>query len=522
MSLLMQALRKAETAKKGQLAAEAEAAPASASAPAPAPELAPMSEPAAAAPAPAPPAAHAELTLESRDPLPEELAAPAVAVAEAPPAEPVDYFAGGDLPPRPSFVAPEPSTPQGFDPDKGFGATPPPAAPAAPAMPVDDIAPMPQDAAERRNASLAAPPPRLKMGLDDGKTSDAAAQKLAEARSAASAVFAAKQRVQKRRPIIIGVLGLLALSAAGAYGYYQYALIGKPASFVPVQPLPTPVAQAPLAAAPATVPVPAAAPVPVPAPATAAAPAPAASVPLAAAPLADKPAPAVPRAPRDGAPAVRTERTVRTVRAAPPAAPAEAIAVLRNGASSQVNPVLNDAYRAFMAGDTTAARGHYQRVLRQEADNRDALMGMAAIAISRGQAAEAGAFYARLLELDPTDAEAGTGLASIERSDPAQAESRLKKVLAASPNTASAHFALGNVYSQQSRWNEAQQAYFNAFAAAPGNADYAFNLAVSLERLGQEKLALDYYQKALLLAQQGGSNVNQVTVRERIRQLQAR
>lgn len=501
MSLLMQALRKAETAKKGQLAAEVEAEAAPVPASAPAPELAPMSEPAA----PAAPVAHAELTLESRDPLPEELAAPAVVVAEAPPAEPVDYFAGGDLPPRPSFVAPEPSTPQGFDPDKGFSA-PPLAAPAAPAMPVDDIAPMPQDAAERRSASLAAPPPRLKMGLDDGKTSDAAAQKLAEARSAASVVFAAKQRVQKRRPIIIGVLGLLALSAAGAYGYYQYAMIGKPASFVPVQPLPAPlpVAQAPLAPAPAP------------------APAPAASIAHAAAPLADKPAPAVPRAPRDAAPAVRTERTVRTVRAAPPAAPAEAIAVLRNGASSQVNPVLNDAYRAFMAGDTTAARGHYQRVLRQEADNRDALMGMAAIAISRGQAAEAGAFYARLLELDPTDAEAGTGLASIERSDPAQAESRLKKVLAASPNTASAHFALGNVYSQQSRWNEAQQAYFNAFAAAPGNADYAFNLAVSLERLGQEKLALDYYQKALLLAQQGGSNVNQVTVRERIRQLQAR
>ena len=57
------------------------------------------------------------------------------------------------------------------------------------------------------------------------------------------------------------------------------------------------------------------------------------------------------------------------------------------------------------------------------------------------------------------------------------------------------HFTLGNQLAQQGRWAEAQQEYFKAFAADPDNADFAFNLAVSLDHLRQPKLALDYYRE---------------------------
>ena len=46
-------------------------------------------------------------------------------------------------------------------------------------------------------------------------------------------------------------------------------------------------------------------------------------------------------------------------------------------------------------------------------------------------------------------------------------------------------------------WPDAQQAYFRAYSSVPDNADYAFNLAVGLDRLSQRKLALSYYQRAL-------------------------
>jgi tetratricopeptide (TPR) repeat protein len=74
-------------------------------------------------------------------------------------------------------------------------------------------------------------------------------------------------------------------------------------------------------------------------------------------------------------------------------------------------------------------------------------------------------------------------------------------MLAADPGAHVLQFTLGNQLAQQGRWAEAQQAFFKAFAANPDNADFAYNLAVSLDHLRQPRLALEYYQRALKLAQ---------------------
>ncbi|MDO9041721.1 MAG: hypothetical protein Q7U64_05160, partial [Desulfocapsaceae bacterium] len=72
-------------------------------------------------------------------------------------------------------------------------------------------------------------------------------------------------------------------------------------------------------------------------------------------------------------------------------------------------------------------------------------------------------------------------------------------------------------------WSEAQQAYFSALQAAKNAAqnpeavhpDYSFNLAVSLEHLGQLKPAVNYYREALKFAagQQAGFDVEAVRAR---------
>lgn len=482
MSLLMQALRKAESAKKKQGGGPDT------------PDTLVAADAAQAAPA-AP--AHAELTLEVKEPTREDIAAAKEAASASAKAvvEPVDYFSSEVPPPRPSFVAapaPLETAPQGFDPDRGFGASAPEARPE----PIADVAPPAAPAAPLRPPETAA---RLKLGLEQQKESDAARQAL-EAQSAAAAVFAAKARSHNRRPLAIAGIGLLLLAGAAAYGYVQFMRATQPSELSMVTPPPA---------------VPPAPPLPAPEAGVAPAPVPAAAD---ATPVAAEPGPTRTRA-LAAAPA-----KVRAA-AAPVSAPAAAardgaaIAVVRNDGSRQLNPTLKNAYQAFVAGDMAAARSQYQRVLQQEPDNRDALLGMAAIAVNRGQASEAGSFYTRLLELDPTDAEAASGLAGVQGGDPTQSESNLKKVLATNPQTGSAHFALGNVYAQQQRWPEAQQAYFQAVGAAPANADYAFNLAVSLDKLGQKKLALESYQRALQLAQAGAANVNQVTVQQRIGQL---
>ena len=105
------------------------------------------------------------------------------------------------------------------------------------------------------------------------------------------------------------------------------------------------------------------------------------------------------------------------------------------------------------------------------------------------------------------------------RADPAASESRLKQLIAREPS-AFLHFSLGNLYADQSQWTQAQQSYFQAHHLEPDNPDYAYNLAVGLDHLRQNKLALNYYRRAEQLATgQGRSNFNLAHARERIRAL---
>jgi len=197
------------------------------------------------------------------------------------------------------------------------------------------------------------------------------------------------------------------------------------------------------------------------------------------------------------------------------------IRVARAVQPSRVAPELSSAYQAFNSGDLTAAQQQYDAALRQDGNNRDALLGLAALAARQNQTDKAASYYQRLLELDPADSTATAGLIGLRRGDAGQSESRLKAALAANPEAAPVHFALGNLYAQQGRWSDAQQAYFRAFSAAPDNADYAYNLAIGLDRLNQGKLALTYYQRALALAQDKAVGFDRNTLRQRIHELGA-
>ena len=73
----------------------------------------------------------------------------------------------------------------------------------------------------------------------------------------------------------------------------------------------------------------------------------------------------------------------------------------------------------------------------------------------------------------------------------------MKLLLDQNPDSPQVHFSLGGFYAGQSRWPEAQQAFFDAYTADKNNADYAYNLAVSLEQLGQAKAALSHYRTGL-------------------------
>jgi Flp pilus assembly protein TadD len=71
----------------------------------------------------------------------------------------------------------------------------------------------------------------------------------------------------------------------------------------------------------------------------------------------------------------------------------------------------------------------------------------------------------------------------------------------------------------QGRWAEAQEAYFKALGTESRDPDYVFNLAVSLDRMGQAKTAVGYYRQALVLADRRSVNFNTSQVLSRIQTL---
>jgi len=218
-------------------------------------------------------------------------------------------------------------------------------------------------------------------------------------------------------------------------------------------------------------------------------------------------------------PRVRPQATEPVRPAAAPEQPAVA-PIEVNAAILAVDPYVQQGYQAFQRNDLTAASDSYQKALAREPNNRDALLGLAAIDVRRGQLESAEARYLRLLESDPRDSQAVAGLVALRgRLDPAASESRLKTLIANQPESAHLQFALGNQYAQQSRWTEAQAAYFKAFSIDPENADYAFNLAVSLDQMHQPKSALDYYQRALALAGKRTPSFDLAQARARVQEL---
>lgn len=192
-------------------------------------------------------------------------------------------------------------------------------------------------------------------------------------------------------------------------------------------------------------------------------------------------------------------------------------------AGSKIDAVLLLAYQAMQEGDYQKAGTLYSEVLARESGNIDALLGLAAIAWKQGRNNDASQYYVRVLELQPRNSYAQAGLiALLGNADPIAAESKLKQLIGREPS-GFLYFTLGNLYAEQGRWSRAQHAYFQAYQFQPDNSDFAFNLAVGLEHLGQTRPALQYYRIALDLSfAKGRANFDQGLAIERVGQLSAR
>lgn len=548
MSLLMQALKKAERAKQNALPDEELDKPSQefdevlALTPEPAPR--------GAAPPPAPPLAKRELSLDL-EPMADFSLEPMQGQAPA-----------ASLTPRPS---PSPLPPQSDRKEPGLtlDLAPDPAAPMAPTAPAAPVktgtaaaasslggsaasmasdldaraaASRTEQAAARAQAASASTQAAASAGRAAQASAPSSATKPASktdkadaprgaARARAAAAIAEPSGMDPERVRLIGLISLLALIVCGfAFYYWQAVMAPGAGSRLPPVPMPPPGATG---ATPVQV---------IAGPGAANSANPAGDPPAADAADSTMLAPSMNRGGREDLERrlARTEQELATAQhaiqsqlATPrvdklPAVAAQdsgEIKVARAVQPQRLSPALDGAYQAFNNGDLASAQQQYETALRQDANNRDALLGLASLSARQNQNDKAAAYYLRLLELDPTDATATASLIGLRHGDAGQSESRLKAILAVNPEAAPVLFALGNLYAQQGRWPEAQQAYFRAYSAAPDNPDYAFNLAIGLDRLNQGKLALTYYQRALALAQDKAAGFDRGAVRKRLHEL---
>ena len=331
------------------------------------------------------------------------------------------------------------------------------------------------------------------------RAASAASSANASGRTAGETMFAAKKKKSAARGWTLGLVPttlLIALVFGSGYGYYVWVQIQPPKQQIVqrVIPPPPPAAVAPIvAASPALVP----------------------NIPPLEKPATARMAQPMVTARNEDFDAPHSKPKTSRPYSQPAAS---AVSVQRKVETDTITPALLDAYQAYQRGDYVTATQGYREVLGRDAHNRDALLGLAAIAQQQGQDETAQHYYHQLLVLDPHDPVAQSALISYS-TDAGSRETRLKLLLADQPRSAALHFALGNLYAEQSGWGDAQQYYFNAHTLEPSNAQFSFNLAVSLDHLGQRKLAAQFYQQALQLDVSGNSGFDHAQAQQRLNEL---
>ena len=306
-------------------------------------------------------------------------------------------------------------------------------------------------------------------------------------------LFETKQVAPSRKTfaIAMGVVTLFGVGAIGLYFWIQLqpksGLMATPANKLPpVSPI---VASPP--AMPATAPV------------------------IAGLPVASEQPPAREPEPAGSAPTGETSRAEKA-----PAIPASKLFRVTTSLP-QLNTAVTRGYDALNRGDDEAAKAAYEQALSADPKNLDALSGLASLYLRQGKSELAAEYYLQILEADPKNSLAQAGLIDLQgRMSPAEAESRLRQALSAQPDSPALNFSLGNAYSRSRRWNEAQQSYFKAMSGDPGNPDYLFNLAISLDQMHQDKLAADFYAQAIAAANSRPASFDKSQARDRLQKLQ--
>lgn len=162
---------------------------------------------------------------------------------------------------------------------------------------------------------------------------------------------------------------------------------------------------------------------------------------------------------------------------------------------------LKTAYIAYKQQDWKQAEKLFAAISQEWPNNINALLGYAGSLANQQKYEAALERYQTVLRQSPNNLFAIEGIAGLMQrlsTTDFEWETTLKKVLKDYPDSAILNSSIGSLYAKEQNWNEAQNYYFKALSIDSTNAQYNFNLAVSLDHLKQYPIAIEYYTKALV------------------------
>jgi len=159
--------------------------------------------------------------------------------------------------------------------------------------------------------------------------------------------------------------------------------------------------------------------------------------------------------------------------------------------------LFNQALTALERGNRALAVDRLERVLEARPDDCEAAVVLAKTVREDGDLSQAetilvGAIKAAAASpADPIEAYLELADVRLALGKPGDAARAVKRVLAAEPNNWEALYLLGNAFVDVGALAEAENAYRQAIATNPFDAEVWFNLAIVCERLGQVDAAAE-------------------------------
>ncbi len=169
--------------------------------------------------------------------------------------------------------------------------------------------------------------------------------------------------------------------------------------------------------------------------------------------------------------------------------------------TAKVSQWINDGFENLKLGNAEAARNLFEKVLKEQPNNADALYMSGVLLRGQGRNEEAAAFISRAIGSDNSVAAFHITLGAVlkEQKKLEEAQASFRRAIALDPDDEESRSSLAWLLNEAGRPEEAVEHLRHAVRLAPNKADLHCNLGVVLQTLGRDDEAARCYRDTLSL-----------------------